>query len=150
MHACVGPILSTHAGGGAPSSDLMSCIFYFKKTIVVTSLGDISRHVATVEARPSLLCNHSSNETVAMVVSPLHELLSVTTVPYVVVFLILSPPTPSFARSTEHEEQTPLKQCKSKSILDHHIIILYIIMPQSIKHGLGHKSVIDSIVRCPK
>jgi hypothetical protein len=41
-----------------------------------------------------------------------------------------------------------LKQCKSKSILDHHIT--NIIMPQSIVHGLGHKSVIDSIVRCPK
>jgi hypothetical protein len=31
IHACVGPTLSTRADGDAPSSDPVSCIYYFKK-----------------------------------------------------------------------------------------------------------------------
>jgi hypothetical protein len=48
MHASVGPMLSTRAGGGAPSSNLVSCISLFKKTIIVTGLTDVTRPVATL------------------------------------------------------------------------------------------------------
>jgi hypothetical protein len=47
VHACVGPTLSSHTDSGAPSSDPISCI-YFKTTIVVTGLTDVSRPVGTV------------------------------------------------------------------------------------------------------
>jgi hypothetical protein len=48
VHACVGPTSSSHVDGGAPSSDLMSYIFLFKKTIVVTGPANINRPIATV------------------------------------------------------------------------------------------------------
>jgi hypothetical protein len=34
VHACVGRMLSSRADGDAPSSDQMSCISLFKKTII--------------------------------------------------------------------------------------------------------------------
>jgi hypothetical protein len=46
VHACVGPTSSSRADSGPPSSDLMSCISLFKKTIIVTSPTDVSRPVA--------------------------------------------------------------------------------------------------------
>jgi hypothetical protein len=48
VHASVGPTLSSRANGGAPLSDLVSCISLFKKTIVVTDLVNFSRLVITL------------------------------------------------------------------------------------------------------
>jgi hypothetical protein len=48
VHACVGPTSSSRADGGAPSSNPMSHIFLFKKTIIVTGSADVSRPIATV------------------------------------------------------------------------------------------------------
>jgi hypothetical protein len=38
VHACVGPISSSRADGGAPSSDPVNYISLFKKAIVVTGV----------------------------------------------------------------------------------------------------------------
>jgi hypothetical protein len=48
IHACVGPTSSNCAGGGAPSSNPLNCIFYLKKTIIVMGLADVTRPVFTM------------------------------------------------------------------------------------------------------
>jgi hypothetical protein len=62
IHAYGGPTFSTRAG--APSSDLVSYISLFKKTIVITGLADVSRTIAMTLAS-SLLWYHSSDGIVA-------------------------------------------------------------------------------------
>jgi hypothetical protein len=48
VHACVGPMMSSRADSVAPSSNPVSCISLFKKTIVVMGSADISKPVDTV------------------------------------------------------------------------------------------------------
>jgi hypothetical protein len=48
VHTGVGSTSRTHAGGGGPSSDTVSCISLCKKTITVSSLDNISGPSATV------------------------------------------------------------------------------------------------------
>jgi hypothetical protein len=48
MHACVGPTSSSCADNSTPSSISMSYISLFKKSIIVTSLTDVSRPITTV------------------------------------------------------------------------------------------------------
>jgi hypothetical protein len=48
VHACVDPMSSNCADDDASSSDRISCISLFTKTIVVTSSTDVIKLIATV------------------------------------------------------------------------------------------------------